>query len=117
MEESKRIRAALIEEKRLAKRQNEQRAREQARKKEEEAAKKKAEEEKKVRKALLDVDDLFEGTSRATTPLSRTGTPKPAGGEGMGKKKEVKKGLPTFRKPKMDDDVIASMDLGLEIDI
>ncbi|KAF2651026.1 hypothetical protein K491DRAFT_707279 [Lophiostoma macrostomum CBS 122681] len=108
--ESQRVRNAQIEDRQRVKRETALAAREAARKKAEEAAKLKAEEEKAAaRKANL--DDLFEGDSRAGTP--RGGTPRP-GGE---KKKEAKKGLPTFRKPKMDDDIIASMDLGINIEI
>jgi RNA polymerase-associated protein RTF1 len=107
--ESQRVRQAQLEEKHKAKRDREQAAKAEARKRAEEAAKKKAEEEKAAAKKA-NLDDLFDGDSRAGTP--RAGTPKP--GE---KKKEPKKGLPTFRKPKMDDDIIASMDLGINIEI
>lgn len=74
-----------------------------------EAARHRAEEE--ARKALeeqsLDVDALFDGDGS-----SRASTPKP-----QETKKTERKGLPTFRKPKMDDDIIANMDLGIDIDI
>jgi RNA polymerase-associated protein RTF1 len=59
-----------------------------------------------MKKNNLEVDDLFDGDS------SRASTPKPPE-----KKKTERKGLPTFRKPKMDDDIIASMDIGIDIEI
>lgn len=106
IEDSERVRKALIEERRRDMQDRKRREREHLKQKAEEEAKKKAEEEK----AAKTLDELFEGDSRAGTP--RAGTPKP--GE---KKKELKKGLPTFRKPKMDDDIIANMDFGVEIEI
>jgi RNA polymerase-associated protein RTF1 len=57
-------------------------------------------------KRHLEVDALFDGAS------SRDGTPKPEQ-----RKKTEKKGLPTFRKPKMEDDFIAMMDIDVDIDI
>jgi RNA polymerase-associated protein RTF1 len=77
---------------------------ETARRKAEEEARKAQDESKKN----LDVDALFDGdgSSRATTPKPQTD-----------KKKTERKGLPTFRKPKMDDDIIASMDIGVDIEI
>lgn len=74
-----------------------------------EAEAKKAEAEAELKKQSLEVDALFDGdgSSRATTP-------KPHGEK---KKSEQRKGLPTFRKPKMDDDIIASMDIGMDIEI
>jgi RNA polymerase-associated protein RTF1 len=104
--DSIRVRNALVEERRATQNERKQRERAAAQRRADEAARKKEEEEKAARKT----DDLFEGDSRAGTP--RAGTPKP--GE---KKKEARKGLPTFRKPKMDDDIIASMDIGVEIEI
>ena len=79
---------------------------EAARRKAEEEARKAQEEAVQV-KNLLEPDPLFDGdgSSRATTPKPQD------------KKKTEKKGLPTFRKPKMDDDIIASMDIGLDIEI
>jgi RNA polymerase-associated protein RTF1 len=71
-----------------------------------EEAAKKAREEAVSTKGHLEVDALFDGDS------SRATTPKP-----MEKKKVERKGLPTFRKPKMEDDIIASMDIGLDIEI
>jgi RNA polymerase-associated protein RTF1 len=47
------------------------------------------------------------GSSRASTPNPPQGS----------KKKTERKGLPTFRKPKMDEDIIASMDIGMDIEI
>jgi RNA polymerase-associated protein RTF1 len=107
-QDSVRVRKALIEERRQEKLQRRQREQEYRQKKAEEEAKKKAEEEKAAFKT--GIDDLFDGDSRAGTPAA--GTPKPAG-----EKKKEPKGLPTFRKPKMDDDIVASLDLGLEIEI
>jgi RNA polymerase-associated protein RTF1 len=83
-------------------------------------AKRKADEEKASLKPGF--DDLFDtesatGTPRAGTPAnggSRAGTPKP--GEKK-KDKELRKGIPTFRKPQMEDDLIAAMDFGVEIEI
>jgi len=102
--EQERIRKAQIEE-----RQEKLKARKRA---EQDARRKKAEEEQKMKEKekrdLLAVDDLFDGES------SRASTPKPNAVE---KKKTERKGLPTFRKPKMDDDIIASMDIGVDIEI
>tara|TARA_R110002003_G_scaffold70_31_gene6595 strand:+ start:9213 stop:10634 length:1422 start_codon:yes stop_codon:yes gene_type:complete len=102
--EAERVKKALQEQQREKK--IEQR-REAARRKAEEEAKK-AQAEADAKKQSLDVDALFDGdaSSRATTP-------KPQGE----KKKSERKGLPTFRKPKMDDDIIASMDIGVDIEI
>ncbi|KAF2036684.1 plus-3-domain-containing protein [Setomelanomma holmii] len=102
--EAERVKKALQEQQR--ERKMEQR-REAARRKAEEEAKK-AQAEVDAKKPTLDVDALFDGdaSSRATTP-------KPQGE----KKKTERKGLPTFRKPKMDDDIIASMDIGVDIEI
>ncbi len=77
-----------------------------------EAARKRAEAE--ARKAQEDAvkksetDALFGDD----TTSSRASTPKP--GE---KKKTERKGLPTFRKPKTDDEFIAGMDLDIDIAI
>lgn len=78
-----------------------------ARQKAEEEAKKAAA-EAALKKQNLEVDALFDGdaSSRATTPKPQAD-----------KKKSERKGLPTFRKPKMDDDIIASMDIGVDIEI
>lgn len=78
-----------------------------------EAQRKRAEEE--ARKALEDAkiksetDALF-GDDDAVIS-SGTSTPKP----GETKKKSERKGLPTFRRPKTDDDFIANMDLDIDI--
>ncbi len=81
------------------------------------------------------LDDLFEGNSdrsRAGTPLSmggtntplKIGTPKRSGTPRSGTpiftkqdSGEKKSAIPTIRKRNMDDDLIAAMDLGIEIDI
>lgn len=109
MQDSDRVRKALIEERRYAIQQRKKFEKEQREKKAAEEAQKKAEEEKAKAKAAKKAnhDDLFDEDERAGTP--RQGTPKV--------EKEKKRGLPTFRKPKMDDDIIASMDLGVDIDI
>ncbi|KAF2796949.1 plus-3-domain-containing protein [Melanomma pulvis-pyrius CBS 109.77] len=105
-EESERIRQALIDAKKAERHEQRRREREMQRKKAEEDLKRKAEEEKVKKQRHLDVDALFEGDS------SRAGTPKP-----QEKKKTERKGLPTFRKPKMEDDIIAMMDIGVDIEI
>lgn len=87
------------------------------------------------------LDDLFEGNSRdasrAGTPLSvggagsKTGTPKRSGtpllvvrnGNGSGEEKKMKKkgavglGLGIGRMRNMDDDVLAALDMGIDIEI
>jgi RNA polymerase-associated protein RTF1 len=98
--DSERVRKALIEEQRQKKLER-RREIERKKKEEEEAARKKAEEEKAAE------DDLFGGDSKTE---DQRDTPKPA-------EKEQAKGLPTFRKPKLDDDIIASLDIGVEIEI
>jgi len=104
--ESERIRQALIDSKKADRAEQRRKEKELAKKKAEEEARRKVEEEKLKKQRLLDVDALFEGGT------SREGTPKP-----NEKKKVERKGLPTFRKPKMDDDIIASMDIGVDIEI
>jgi len=101
--EAERVRKVQLEQQREKK--LEQRKAAARRKAEEEA--KKAQEEAAVKKNNLDVDALFDGdgSSRATTPKPQD------------KPKTERKGLPTFRKPKMDDDIIASMDIGVDIEI
>ena len=106
------MRQALIEERQQVKREKRRAEIEFKKKKAEEEAKKKAEEEKKLLK-VPNIDDLFDGSdrSRSATPAAgRAGTPKP------GEKRE-KKGLPTFRKPKMEDEIIAAIDIGIDIEI
>lgn len=110
--EQERLRKAQIEE-----RQEKMKARKRA---EIEARKKRAEEERqrneekdaKAKNDLLGVDDLFDGGSSRGSSVPRDG-PKVEKVE----KKPERKGLPTFRKPKMDDDIMASMDIGLDIEI
>jgi RNA polymerase-associated protein RTF1 len=96
------VRNALIEEQRQ--RKLERRREMERKKKEEEAARRKAEEEKAAQEARA---DLFGDDSK---PASQRDTPKPV-------EKEQSKGLPTFRKPKLDDDIIASLDIGVDIEI
>jgi RNA polymerase-associated protein RTF1 len=104
--EAERVRKAQLEQQRQKKMEQKKEA---ARRKAEEEAKK-AQEEEAAKKKNLDVDALFDGESG----VSRGNTPQPGV---VPKKKTERKGLPTFRKPKMDDDIIASMDLGVDIEI
>lgn len=101
--DAERVRKAQLEQQRQKKFEQKQAA---VRRKAEEEAKK-AQEEAAANKNNLDVDALFDGdaSSRATTPKPQD------------KKKTERKGLPTFRKPKMDDDIIASLDIGVDIEI
>jgi RNA polymerase-associated protein RTF1 len=103
--EAERIRKAQQDQQRQKKMEQK---REAARRKAEEEARKAQEEEAAKKKDTLDVDALFDGDAS-----SRASTPNPQ----MPKKKTERKGLPTFRKPKMDDDFIANMDLGVDIEI
>lgn len=77
--------------------------------------------------AVRGLEDLFEGNSRE---ISRAGTPLSVGGSkspissGTPKRdgtplqtREKISGLPRIGKRNMDDDVLASMDFGIEIDI
>ncbi|KAF1836122.1 plus-3-domain-containing protein [Decorospora gaudefroyi] len=102
--EAERVRKAQLEQQRQKKLDQKKEA---ARRKAEEEAKK-GQEEEALRKKNLDVDALFDGDGS-----SRASTPNPQ----QQKKKTERKGLPTFRKPKMDDDIIASMDFGVDIEI
>jgi hypothetical protein len=73
------------------------------------------------------VDDLFEGgsdISRSGTPVNGAGTPKQAGTPRSSTPVNLlrpvqkdKKGIPTIRKAALDDEVLARIDLGIEIDI
>jgi RNA polymerase-associated protein RTF1 len=73
------------------------------------------------------VDDLFEGgsdISRSGTPVNGVGTPKnigtPRSSTPVNLLRPVqkdKKGIPTIRKAALDDEVLAKIDLGIEIDI
>ncbi|MCJ1300234.1 hypothetical protein MMC08_003029 [Hypocenomyce scalaris] len=73
------------------------------------------------------MEDLFEGNSRdasrAGTPLSmagsKTGTPKRSGTPLLVKQnnEDKKGGLIVMRKRNMDDDVIAAMDMGIDLEI
>ncbi|EMD68009.1 hypothetical protein COCSADRAFT_32969 [Bipolaris sorokiniana ND90Pr] len=102
--EAERVRKAQLEQQRQKKIEQKKEA---ARRKAEEEARK-AQEEEAQKKNALDVDALFDGDGS-----SRASTPNPQ----QSKKKTERKGLPTFRKPKMDDDIIASMDIGVDIEI
>ncbi|KAL6702906.1 RNA polymerase-associated protein rtf1 [Coniothyrium glycines] len=101
--EAERVRKVQLDQQREKK--TEQRKAAARRKAEEEAQK--AQEEAIAKSSHLDVDALFDGDSS-----SRATTPKPSD-----KPKTERKGLPTFRKPMMDDDIIASMDIGVDIEI
>ncbi|KAF1945312.1 plus-3-domain-containing protein [Clathrospora elynae] len=102
--EAERVRRAQLDQQRQKKIEQKKEA---ARRKAEEEAKK-AQEEAALKKQNLDVDALFDGDGS-----SRASTPNPQ----QNKKKSERKGLPTFRKPKMDDDIIAGMDMGVDIEI
>lgn len=110
--ERERIRVLQLEE-RKEKMKARKRAEDAERRKKIEDEKRRVEEE---RKNLLSVDDLFDAGSSRASSVAKEGTPKPDG-EPKKKEKTERKGLPTFRKPKMDDDIIASMDIGLDIEI
>lgn len=60
-----------------------------------------------------DHDDLFSDIS----DISRTGTPV----QGVVKKpkpvRETKNGIPTFTRPKTDDEIISSLDLGIDLEV
>jgi len=82
---------------------------------------------KKTKKHLAPgIDDLFEGgsdISRSGTPVNGVGTPKnigtPRSSTPVNLLKPIhkdKKGIPTIRKAVSDDEILASMDLGLEVD-
>jgi RNA polymerase-associated protein RTF1 len=104
-------RAAMIAERKKEMQRRAQAAKERERKEKEAADKAARDAERKAHLAVLGKDDLFDGSdvSRGGTPgISRSGTPLP--------KREVK-GIPTFTKKKMDDDVIASLDLDIDIEI
>lgn len=109
---SEEIRKAQLAEKRIV-----QKAREEA------IARARKAEEEKAHNKLLGVDDLFgDGSdiSRTGTPanggLSGVGTPKRTGTP-AGEKAVRKFGTLASKKKNMEDDVIASMDLGIDIDI
>lgn len=101
IKEAERVRKVQLEQQRQKKLDQKKEA---ARKRAEEEARK-AQEEAQLKS---ETDALF-GDEDAS---SRASTPKP--GE---KKKTERKGLPMFRKPKTDDDFIASMDLDIDIAI
>jgi RNA polymerase-associated protein RTF1 len=103
--EAERVRKAQLDQQRQRKMEQKK---EIARQKAEEEARKAREEEALKKNNNLDVDALFDGDGS-----SRASTPNPP----QGKKKTERKGLPTFRKPKMDEDIIASMDIGMDIEI
>ena len=59
-----------------------------------------------------DHDDLFSDLS----DISRTGSPAP----GAGKTKtvrETKNGIPTFTRPKMDDEIISALDMEIDLEV
>jgi RNA polymerase-associated protein RTF1 len=101
IKEAERVRKVQLEQQRQKKMEQKKEA---ARKRAEEEARK-AQEEASLKS---ETDALF-GDGETS---SRASTPKP-----QDKKKTERKGLPTFRKPKTDDDFIASMDLDIDIAI
>jgi len=110
--EAERVRKAQLEQQRERKLEQKKKA---AQQKAEEEARKAQEEAEMKKKQNLDVDALFDGDGDAS---SRATTPNPGHQQqAAAKKKTERKGLPTFRKPKMDDDIIASMDIGMDIEI
>lgn len=109
--EAERVRKAQLEQQR--ERKIEQKKKIAQQKAEEEARKAQEEAEQKKKNQMLDVDALFDGDDAS----SRGTTPNPGQQQQAAKKKTERKGLPTFRKPKMDDDIIASMDIGMDIEI
>lgn len=71
-----------------------------------------------VPKPRPSVDELFDGKSdgsRAGTPMSRGGTPKPPRAATPVKKPQT--GLPKVGRSCADDDIVGAMDFGIEIDI
>ncbi|KAI8935302.1 hypothetical protein NX059_007890 [Plenodomus lindquistii] len=101
--DAERVRKVQLEQQRHMKMEQKKAA---ARAKAEEEARK-AQEEAAAKQKNLDVDALFDGDAS-----SRGGTPKP-----QDRKKTERKGLATFRKPKMDDEILASLDIGGDIEI
>ena len=82
------------------------------------AERKKAEAAQSLQVPRSELDDLFEGGS----DLSRTATPQPGDRKAdAGKEKkavrETIKGIPTFTRKKMDDEIIGAIDLGIDIEI
>jgi len=113
------VRKALLEEKRKLQAAREQAATEAKTKAEQ---KRKAEEAKLLAVPRSDMSDLFgEGSdiSRAGTPLggtprrSRAGTPM----NGVKKEKSLLGAVGAIKKKNLDDDVIGSMDLGIDVEI
>lgn len=79
---------------------------------EEKAAAEAAEKAKSLQVPGSDLDALFDGSD-----ASRAATPKPDEKKIEKPKTEKKVGIPTFKKKAMDDDIIGSMDLGIDIEI
>lgn len=104
LKEAERVRKVQLEQQRQKKLEQKKEA---ARKAAEEEARRAAEEAQ----LKSDTDALFGDDTGVESGAS---TPKP--GEAK-KKREERKGLPTFRRPKTDDDFIASMDLDIDIAI
>ena len=105
--DSEEIRAALLRERREAREKQE---RERKRKMEQAAAAKHL--------APGNIDDLFDGSdiSRTGTPLNIKKSPKkPASPNGAQPQKP--KGIPTFSKRTMEEDIIGSIDIEIDIDI
>jgi RNA polymerase-associated protein RTF1 len=109
---SESIRRALIAERRQRERERAERA---AAKQKERLAIEEAEKAKLLQLPKSNLDDLFDASDR-----SRSGTPaalaKPSGTATPVKKPE-RKGIPTLRRRLMDDEIIATLDLGIDLDI
>ncbi|KAF2205552.1 hypothetical protein GQ43DRAFT_299713 [Delitschia confertaspora ATCC 74209] len=107
---SQQIRQALIDERHAELRARRAREKELRKKQAEEQAKAEADTAKLLQVPESGVDDLFGASdvSGTGTPTVRSATPTV--------KKEKKTGIATFSKRKMDDDVISSIDLGIDID-
>jgi RNA polymerase-associated protein RTF1 len=78
-------------------------------------AKKKAEAEAKNSLAVpkKEHDDLFSDMS----DISRTGSPAPGAAPKPKTVRETKNGIPTFTRPKMDDEIIGALDLEIDLEV
>lgn len=78
-------------------------------------AKKKAEAEAKNSLSVpkKEHDDLFSDMS----DISRTGSPAPGAAPKPKTVRETKNGIPTFTRPKMDDEIIGALDLEIDLEV